>query len=373
MSSVGTTLLAGPTGSIGFAASSLGATTTTGDTLLFRDAAGTLAQRNSTNAQTLRVYNTYTSSTSYETLNIKGKASANFEIGPENGSAGGTLRGLTLGCYPAGTSTIVGWAQFRPNTSTGSLEAFYLGPIADSTAVGGNARGTNSIDLQMYRSAATQVASGSYSVICGGSNNAASGYAAVVLGGSSNAAGNYNSTVINGDYNSSGGYASTVVAGSRATANLSGQLIVGYGGRPFGGQNLSGGIAQWSVAILSNLTTDSTPIALTLGTSGSGSSNFTVRSGYMLFCKVMISGIKSDGSAAACYMRKVAIKNVGGTTSLVGTVETIGTDIEDNPATDVAITANNTSDILEITVTGIAAETWRWIAVVEHVEMAYGT
>jgi hypothetical protein len=81
------------------------------------DAANTLAQRNSTNAQTFRLYNTYTSPTFYERLNLKGKASANFELGPENGSAGGTLRGLTLGGYTAGSGTITPWLSF---TSAGA-------------------------------------------------------------------------------------------------------------------------------------------------------------------------------------------------------------------------------------------------------------
>jgi hypothetical protein len=67
------------------------------------------------------------------------------------------------------------------------------------------------------------------------------------------------------------------------------------------------------------------------------------------------------------------IKNVGGTTSLVGSVETIGTDIEDNASTDVTVTADNTNDALDISVTGIAGETWRWLAVVDGLEIAYGT
>ena len=104
MSSVGTTLLAASTGSIGFASSSLGATTTTGDTLLFRDAAGTLAQRNSTNAQTLRVYNTYTSATSFENLQFKAVAGAAYQIGSAIGSAGGTTRAVDIGRWDsAGT------------------------------------------------------------------------------------------------------------------------------------------------------------------------------------------------------------------------------------------------------------------------------
>jgi hypothetical protein len=68
--------------------------------------------RSGTNAQSFGVYGTWTSTTSYERFNIRGKASANFEIGPENGSAGGTLRGLTIGGYSAGTTTIAPWLSF---------------------------------------------------------------------------------------------------------------------------------------------------------------------------------------------------------------------------------------------------------------------
>jgi hypothetical protein len=99
----------------------------------------------------------------------------------------------------------------------------------------------------------------------------------------------------------------------------------------------------------------------------------TITSGKVMSAICRICGIKSDGSAVANYVRRVVIKNVGGTTALVGTVETVGTDIEDNASTDVAITADNTNDALQINVTGIAAETWRWVAVVEGLEIAYGT
>jgi hypothetical protein len=107
--------------------------------------------------------------------------------------------------------------------------------------------------------------------------------------------------------------------------------------------------------------------------SNGASTRLTIPSGKILFADLLISGVKSDGSAAACYKRKVAIKNVGGTTTLVGSVETIGTDIEDNASTDVAITADDTNDALQINVTGITSETWRWVAVVEGLEIAYGT
>lgn len=62
-----------------------------------------------------------------------------------------------------------------------------IGSIPDGTAIGGNTRGNYSVDFQLARSAANQVASGAYSVIIGGSENVASGQGVIVVGGSQNA------------------------------------------------------------------------------------------------------------------------------------------------------------------------------------------
>ena len=53
-----------------FGFSPSGPATTTADVSIYRDAADTLAQRRSTNAQTFRVYNTYTDASNYERLGI---------------------------------------------------------------------------------------------------------------------------------------------------------------------------------------------------------------------------------------------------------------------------------------------------------------
>jgi hypothetical protein len=67
------------------------------DTILERDAAGALANRNGVNAQSLRVYNTWTSSTNYERGVIDWQTTANtLRIGTEKGSGGGTARALSL-------------------------------------------------------------------------------------------------------------------------------------------------------------------------------------------------------------------------------------------------------------------------------------
>lgn len=69
------------------------------DLFLARDAANVLAVRNlsaGTSSQVVRIYNTYTSATSFERLNI-GWATNVCTIGTEAGSGGGTLRGLQIG------------------------------------------------------------------------------------------------------------------------------------------------------------------------------------------------------------------------------------------------------------------------------------
>jgi hypothetical protein len=58
-----------------------------------------------------------------------------------------------------------------------------LADLPDSTATGGNKRGTNAVDFQTVRAAAAQVASGQSAVLVGGENNTASGIRSAVLGG----------------------------------------------------------------------------------------------------------------------------------------------------------------------------------------------
>jgi hypothetical protein len=63
------------------------------DVKLFADAANTLALRNGTAAQALNIYNTYTSSTSFERYSVDWITTANLAIvGPNKGSVGGTQR-----------------------------------------------------------------------------------------------------------------------------------------------------------------------------------------------------------------------------------------------------------------------------------------
>lgn len=134
---------------------------------LLSPSSGVVALSNGTTAQAFQVCGTYTSATSYELLEIKGKAGANFEIGPENGSAGGTLRGLTLGGYSAGSSTITPWLSFTSGGdatfSAGALFSHANG-ITSSTSMWVSTFGANggfrSLRANGTSSAPTQVLTG---------------------------------------------------------------------------------------------------------------------------------------------------------------------------------------------------------------------
>jgi hypothetical protein len=275
--------------------------------------------------------------------------------------------------------------------------------MPDGTTTGGNARGANAVDLQTTRSAATQVASGGSSLAIG-TRNIASGNFSISIGYGNTASGvdaisiGYENSVSSGDdsgalglRNAVTGYENYAIGNRNTVSGSSGAIAIGSdctassssivsgsraaSDRSFmrchaSGRFAANGDAQYTRFVLRRKTTDNT--ATTLMLDGS-STRLTIPSGKVFMFEAKIVGVKSDGTAAATYYRKGCIENVGGTTALVGTIETIGTDYEDNAATDIAITADNTNDALDISVTGIASETWRWVAVVEGVEVAYGT
>jgi hypothetical protein len=248
--------------------------------------------------------------------------------------------------------------------------------VPDGTSANGNARGANAVDLQTLTNSATRVASGTASVVIGGGYNTASGNFST-CGGYASSATAESSVAIGDQCVSSGDYSFTTnqsneasvgkgfAHGVYAAANRCEGMYAHASGR-FGVT----GDAQYVRWVLRATTTNTTPTNLLAGFSRN--SRLGITSGKVVSVLCRVCGIKSDGSAVANYVRRVVIKNVGGTTSLVGSVETIGTDIEDSPGvTDVTITADNTNDALDITVT--AEATWRWMAVVEGIEIAYGT
>ncbi len=116
-----------------------------------------------------------------------------------------------------------------------------------------------------------------------------------------------------------------------------------------------------------NKTTTNAAVELFLDGSAT---RLTIPSGKVLGLTINITGIKSDGTAVAHYLRQYALKNVAGTTTEVYAPVTIGTD--NAAGTIIALSANDTNDALKVEVTGITSEIWRWVASVDAVEIAYG-
>jgi hypothetical protein len=267
--------------------------------------------------------------------------------------------------------------------------AFIVGAKPDGTVTGGNARGVYGIDICPLKTAATNVASGSYSVNIGtwstssslssvaiGLSNTASGSESVSIGRSNSASTDF--TVAIGSGSSASADSSTAIGRSN-TANAALSSCLGgsqglanrYGMHSHAAGSFAAvGDAQRARFVLRQATSSATPATLFLNGS---STRLTIPSNKVFGFTVNICGTKQGLGEQSMFVRKGYIKNVAGTTSLIGTIETIGTDIKTAGATttDVALTADDTNDALQINVIGVTGENWRWVASVDAVEISY--
>ena len=140
---------------------------------------------------------------------------------PSWAAAAGPVNWLEAGSIAA-PNNVVGAVVWRVVSSLVDSDAAiepkgtgaFLLQIPDSTAAGGNKRGTYAVDLQRNRATAALVASGNNSVISGGVSNQASGLNSVVAGGNSNAATASTATVSGGQSNANAGIQATIGGGN---------------------------------------------------------------------------------------------------------------------------------------------------------------
>jgi hypothetical protein len=315
---------------------------------------------------------------------------------PRADSTGGyTAQGSDIVIDDATTSTQNNVAIVNAHSETNSslvlspkgTGAFILGPKPDGAINGGNARGTRAVDLQLERLAsAAHVASGNNS-FAAGRGNTASGSMCIALGNGNTAAvdsavaiGRSCSASVQRSFafgnSCSASNENAMALGGSATASGSGAVAIGANSLAdrlnmfanAAGQFAAQGDAQRARFVLRCKTTTNTGVEMALN----GATTYLgIPSGKIIACTINITGSKSDGSAVAHYLRQYCVKNVGGTSTEVYAPVTIGTD--NAAGTTIALSANNTDDTLRILVTGIASETWRWVAAVDAVEVAYGT
>lgn len=257
--------------------------------------------------------------------------------------------------------------------------------VPDSGTTGGNVRGANAVDMGTSRTVASQVASGTMSRNFSDAGTASGlrahniGWQGTASGQDSTNQGNNGiasatATCNNGYYcEANQPYSATI--GTGTTASAEGALGLGReaNARVEGmiafatkGSISNRGDKQGFHWLCRNSTTGTTPAILY----GDGSSwKLTVPSGKVMMLNIMIAGVKSDGSAVAVYQRQYGLKNVSGTTTQLAAPVTIGTDIASS--TSIAISADDTNDCLKIEVTGVAAETWRWQAMITGHELIW--
>ena len=303
--------------------------------------------------------------------------------------------------------------------------------IYDATAPQ-NARGVKAMDLQLLRSAATQVASGDYSFIAGGRYNTASGAASYAEGSTTTASGaashaEGDSTVASGITSHAEGYATNAIGiyshaeGSAATASggnshaegmntvssglaahAQGAFTVasgdcsfaagykttasGHGSVAIGQSSVASlycqkahasgffaiaGDAQRTETITRITTTDAAFHEMFLDGTG-GSLTFSILSNKLYAITLTIAG-RREGVAEGCmFVRMVVIGNDAGATTL-DDQQTIGVDINPGGFYFIQLSADDVNDHLVVEVkydNGGAVKTVRWVAILEAVEIA---
>ena len=274
--------------------------------------------------------------------------------------------------------------------------AFLLGPKPDNTGTGGNARGVRAVDLQLYKIAANEVASGIESIVLGGTRNSATSdqciaggavsvasgiYASVALGYAATSSGGFGSTAIGYATTASGSLGSFAHGRSTTASGQNGSRAGGYGSVASADSSIAEGIyasatklGEWSLAsgrttttgdaqisefVLRNTTTSTTPTDLFLdGVSDAPD----MENNTIWQADVMVTGTTAAGAAVNSYRFDVVIIRGASAASTTLKVATKTVVYEDDAGADAAITAS-ASGYPVTTVTAANATSTHWVAV----------
>ncbi len=198
------------------------------------------------------------------------------------------------------------------------------------------------------------------STVGGGSGNYATAEVSTVVGGQDNLASGDRSVIVGGTSNTASGIYSAIAGGYQASTTMFGELAQASGAFA------NAGDAQRSEFILRRATSDSIPTELYLDGS---SSQLNIPNNTVWNFVAHVSSLSSTGDAGA-YELKGLIKNIGGTTSIVGSVQ-VSAIAEDQAAWDVSASADATNNALSINVAGANATDIRWVASVRITQVTY--
>lgn len=201
------------------------------------------------------------------------------------------------------------------------------------------------------------------STVASGADSHAEGVSTTASANAAHAEGN--TTVASGDYSHS--------EGDNTTAS-------GYGSHSGGVRAVASHYAEWARGVKAesyygkiqyyDRTTDATPSIMSLD--GADNFYFTIASGDVYRFNVQALLVDEATGDSKEYSGSGIIKNVAGTTTLVAGSAIASALGDVSLATAViAMTANDTNDRLEFTVTGIAATNIKWSVYVDYVKIDY--
>lgn len=326
---------------------------------------GTLSTQNWTTSTRIENYNTYTDASNYI------RQALSFTT--YSGRVHAQLAAEGLGTGAVNIPYVI--------TPRGA-GAFIVGPMPDGTSTGGNARGVYAVDIQPYRTAATQVVDdygvgiGTQITVSSTNGSVAIGRSISVSDGLGGAIGMGRNSSVTGSRGiamgmtatatqdaisvgtaSSATHANAICVGCNTTSRWSGTVnwkgFFNTGSTSYLQPNCIGGI-QWYQGSIRTTNNTSTTLDVSITSSAMGAR--TRHKGVAIFAKFTVIGIRSDG-AINKYDRRVLIKDlasVDGTTSTLTVLQTdtIGTDVTEISGVSIAITANSGSKTLQINVTG---------------------
>lgn len=322
-----------------------------------------IEQRNGTSAQSNRVYGTYTDASNYERLTFTSgtySSTVSMRVLAESAGTGAAHIGLVLA--PKGNGAITAH-------------------VPDGTATGGNNRGTQAVDLQLARSSATEVVTGANSFAAGRQNTIGSGGVNSAAFGSENSLTGTSGFVAGASNTVSGGYSAAVGRLNTASGEYSSVSGIGANARHFSGRAFASGSfsvagdCQFCETVSRVATTDATPTELAPNTNPVN--RITMLANRVMSFETTITARRQASTDSAVFVRRGLInRDNSNNTTLIGSVQTIGTDIGSNAGAppagwSVAITADDTNEALKIEVTGAAATNIRWVAHTRLVEVAH--
>lgn len=303
---------------------------------IWRESADITAFRNGTTAETVYVYKTTDAgNVNYERLAFIPSAATGW---------------MQIAAQSAGTGAAnisVAYSQ----KGTGAISA----QVPDSTAAGGNARGANAVDWQTFRPTATQVASGSRSVIGGGGTNVASAAGATVVGGDGNTASGAGSVAGGAGNIASGAYSCAIQGVNGTTRGVQAASVHSMARRSADGDRQT-----MALPIACAARTDATATVMTSDAGAASAANqLVLPNNSSMFFEVDVVAHDTALKSASWKVQGTIRRGANAAaTAIVGTnvTTTFGSDLSGG-SPGVTCTADTTNGALAVTFTGIAATT----------------